>query len=82
MKRPALKAALSLAVTNKPMAEVASERGRAETRIGRKQIAGWFAPEVSRQLRQIALDEDSSVQRLLTDALNDVFAKRGKPRIA
>jgi hypothetical protein len=30
----------------------------------------------------MALDEDSSVQALLREALNDLFAKRGKPTIA
>jgi hypothetical protein len=33
-------------------------------------------------LRQIALDEHSSVQALMAEALNTVFAKRGKPPIA
>jgi hypothetical protein len=37
---------------------------------------------VSRQLRQIALAEESSVQELLKEALNDLFVKQGKPPIA
>ena len=47
-----------------------------------KHIGGYFAPEVSRQLRQLALDEGSSVQRLLGEALDMVFESRGLPMIA
>ena len=52
------------------------------SRQGKKTIAGHFDPAVSRQLREIALAEDSSVQELLREALNDLFAKRGRPPIA
>jgi hypothetical protein len=52
------------------------------SRHGKKTIAGHFDPAVSRQLREIALAEDSSVQELLREALNDLFTKRGKPPIA
>lgn len=52
------------------------------SRQGKKTIAGHFDPAVSRQLRTIALEEDSSVQALLQEALNDLFTKRGNPPIA
>jgi len=52
------------------------------SRQGKKTIAGHFDPAVSRQLREIALQEDSSVQELLREALNDLFLKRGRPPIA
>jgi hypothetical protein len=52
------------------------------SRQGKKTIAGHFDPAVSRQLREIALAEDSSVQELLREALNDLFLKRGRPPIA
>jgi len=51
-------------------------------RRGKKTIAGFFDPAASRQLRQIALEEGSNVQELLREALNDLFEKRGKARIA
>ena len=35
-----------------------------------------------RQLRQLALDDERSAHDLLIEALNDYFAKRGKPRAA
>ena len=64
-----------------PVAEIASHtpRTRRETT---KLIGGHFDPLVSRQLKQIALDENSTVQALLTEALNDLFAKYGKKPIA
>ncbi len=53
-----------------------------QSRQGKKTIAGHFDPAVSRQLKEIALAEDSSVQALLQEALNDLFTKRGKSPIA
>lgn len=52
------------------------------SRRGKKTVAGFFDPAVSRQLRQIATDEDSNIQELLREAINDLFEKRGKGRIA
>jgi hypothetical protein len=51
-------------------------------RRGKKTIAGFFDPAASRQLRQMALEEGSNVQELLREAINDLFEKRGKSRIA
>ena len=65
--------------------EEGGEAGRgyvAPARRGKKAVSGHFDPAVQKQLNQIALDEDSSVQELLREAINDLFAKRGKPRIA
>lgn len=47
-----------------------------------KHIGGYFTPEVSRQLRQVALDENSSVQALLAEALDMLFESRRLPTIA
>lgn len=55
---------------------------RTPSREGKRAIAGFFDPDVSKQLKQIALDNDSSVQELLAEALNDLFEKHGKSRIA
>ena len=51
-------------------------------RKGAKHIGGYFSPEVSKQLRQIALDEDSSVQKLLEEAIDMIFHSRKMPTIA
>jgi hypothetical protein len=54
----------------------------APSREGKKAVTGFFDPAVSRQLKQIALEEDSNIQALLREALNDLFIKRSKSPIA
>lgn len=61
--------------------EAASPHAR-PSRTGTKHVGGHFAPEVSKQLRRIALDEDSSVQKLLAEAIDMVFHSRKLPTIA
>lgn len=60
----------------KPKAE--SKPSRATTKL----IGGHFAPGVSMQLRMIAAEEDTTIQNLLAEALDDLFTKKGKARIA
>lgn len=52
------------------------------SRASTKHVGGYFDPAVSKQLRQIAIDEDSSVQALLGEALDMLFQSRRKPTIA
>jgi hypothetical protein len=52
------------------------------SRKGKKVIAGYFDPAVSKQLRQLALEHDTTVQALLAEALNLLFIERGKMPIA
>jgi len=60
------------------MKKPAPKPSRADTR----QIAGHFPVEVSRALRVLAAENDTSVQALMAEALDELFAKYGKPRIA
>ena len=55
---------------------------QAPSRRGKKALIGYFDPSVSLQLKQIALEENSSVQRLLGEAIDLLFQSRGKPTIA
>ena len=55
---------------------------QAPSRIGKKALIGYFDPGVSKQLKQIGLDGDRTVQDLLTEALNDFFQKHKRPTIA
>lgn len=82
--REALRQAGGKAPPPQPQAVAAPEvrPSRTPSRRGKKTIAGFFDPAASRQLRQLALDEGSNVQDLLREAINDLFEKRGKPRIA
>ncbi len=52
------------------------------SRKSTKHVGGYFDPTVSRQLREIALAEDSSVQALLGEAIDMLFQSRRKPTIA
>jgi hypothetical protein len=52
------------------------------SRTGKRIVSGHFDPVVARQLKQIALDYDTTVQALLAEALNDLFTKYGKAPIA
>jgi hypothetical protein len=60
--------------------EVAAETS--PYRAGRVLIAGHFAPEAQKALKMIAVEEDTTVQALLAEGIDMVFAKRGKPEIA
>ena len=51
-------------------------------RQGTKLIGGHFAPEVSTQLRILAAEEGTTVQSLLAEALDDLFVKKGRGRVA
>ncbi len=63
-------------VVEMPVTDQKSSRtAQPPSRQGKKAIAGHFDPAVSRQLKQIALDNDTTVQALLGEALNDLFLK-------
>jgi hypothetical protein len=51
-------------------------------RANRSNVTGYFPQEVKKQLRLLAAEKDTTIQRLLAEALNDLFAKNGKPEIA
>src|SRR5690349_7328826 len=89
-KKPSLAAAMQEASGKKPVAdreEVIPEKAittkdTPPSRRGKKAVTGHFDPAVPRQLKQLALDNDSSVQALLAEALNDLFVKYGRKPIA
>ncbi len=47
-------------------------------RQGKKALIAYFSPGVSKALRQMALDEDSSMQSLLGEAIDLLMRDRGK----
>ena len=67
------------APTPKPQA---AEAGRAGARAGTKYIGGYFTPAVAKQLRSLAVAEDTTVQDLLAEALNMLFQSRHLPMFA
>ena len=60
----------------------AREPAAPRTRVGTKQIAAHFPEEVAWQLRALAVQRKTTVQNLMAEALNDLFAKHGKPELA
>lgn len=65
-----------------PISEAAPAKPASGGRQGTKLIGGHFAPEVSTQLRILAAEEGTTVQSLLAEALDDLFVKKGKGRVA
>jgi hypothetical protein len=55
---------------------------RHASRVGKKIVSGYFAPIVPRTLKALALERDTTVQVLLAQAINDLFEKHGKQRLA
>jgi hypothetical protein len=93
-KRPALSEALSRSSGSVRKAQ-AAEQEAPETaapgrdnpharpgRQGKSNVTGYFPPEVKKQLRVIAAEEDKTIQQLLGEALNGLFSKYGKAEIA
>ncbi len=65
-----------------PPAEAAPAARRRKRKAATQLIGVHLSPDVGKQLRQIALDEDSDVKALLIEAINMLFKSRGKPQIA
>ena len=51
-------------------------------RAHKSNVTGYFPPEVKKQLRILAAERETTIQALLAEAMNDLFAKYGKPEIA
>ncbi len=64
------------------VAERATLQNVRPSRKNTKHIGGYFDPAVSKQLRAIAVEEDTSVQALLAEGIDLVFQSRRKPTIA
>lgn len=67
--------ALQAASRNRPE-PVRASRNTGNGRGGLKHVGGYFDPTVSRRLRQMAFEEDTTVQELLAEALELLFRTR------
>jgi hypothetical protein len=52
-----------------------------KTRRGTKQVAAHFPEDAAWQLRELSVEQRTTVQDLLGEALNDLFQKYGKPEL-
>ena len=60
----------------------AAQATQPPSRAGKRQVAAYFPVPVQKQLKLLMVENDTTVQNLLAEALNDLFAKYGKPEIA
>ena len=60
-----------------PPEPVRAARNPANGRGGLKHVGGYFNPTVSKRLRLMAFEEDTTVQELLAEALELLFQSRG-----
>jgi hypothetical protein len=54
----------------------------APSRIGKRMVSAYFAPEAIKQLHLLSVERDATIQDLVAEALNDLFRKHGKSAIA
>lgn len=76
-----LATALTQTATQTPPNPEIKKTQHTHARLGKKMIGGHFDPTVHRQLKQLALDRDCTVQDLLAEALDRLFAASGMPPI-
>lgn len=55
---------------------------RTSGRNGKKPLSVWVTPEARRTLRQLAAEQDRTIESLIGEGLNDLFQKYQKPRLA
>lgn len=55
-----------------------SPASRAKAREGKKAVVGYFSPSVNRALRNLAADEDTTVQAMLGEAIDLLMRARGR----
>ena len=70
--------------TNQPTSPALAGQGGASgpaSRQGRKQIAGFFTPEMSFAMHTLARRQGRSLQSLMAEAFNDVLRKHGESPI-
>jgi hypothetical protein len=52
---------------------------RRSCRDGKKAVIAYFRPDVNNTLRHIAIDESTTMQALIGEAINLLVTKRGLP---
>lgn len=60
---------------------LAPEKFHRPVRDGRRFIGGHFEPNVLKQMKWLAVEEDTTTQKLLEEAIDLLFIKKGKGKI-
>lgn len=91
--RPAVRAALQASPVTRTAETGEGGEGKSENgpesnphyrpgRAHKSNVTGYFPPEVKKQLRLLAAERETTIQHLLAEALNGLFAANGRPEIA
>lgn len=80
--RPARPKKAAAPAPEAPEADAAPAKFYRPSRDNRRFIGGHFEPAVGKQLRLIAVEDDTTVQALLEEALDLLFVKKGRQKIA
>jgi hypothetical protein len=81
--RPEAVATLGVAPrASQPPVETQGRGFYAATRAGKKKLTATVDPAAHMQFRQLVLEVGKGGEALLVEAINDLFAKYGKPPIA
>jgi hypothetical protein len=66
------------AVSTEPAELPVQERARRPAREGKKFVGGWYSKDLSREIAQLALDRDTTVQALMGEAIDLLLRQYGK----
>lgn len=57
---------------------ISAAPGRTAARVGKKAVGGYFSPQLSQALNILALEQNTTLQGLLGEAIDDLMRKYGK----
>ncbi len=57
---------------------ISTAPGRTPARLGKKAVGGYYSPQLSQALNMLALEQNTSLQALLGEAVDDLMRKYGK----
>jgi hypothetical protein len=81
--RESAKGRVSAPTPSSPATTAADEgHARQPSRVGKTNVTGYFPPEVKASLRLVQARRGGTIQGILAEALNDLFAKYGVPETA
>ena len=69
------------AAPERPEGEPKAPKFSRPSRVGTKFIGGHFPPNVAKQLKMLAAEEETTTQALLEEAIDLLFVKKGRGRI-
>lgn len=68
------------ALKSRTRTDPTADQGGADRR--QVHVGAYFSPEVARQLKVLGAEEGTTMRMLMAEALDLLFASRGKPEIA